>query len=446
MDYDQQIQAAMLRQRDASGRSQYQNPEGRMVSGRYVAPNFFEYLSAGLRSAGAGRDAQMANQELTDLQAKKQAAMQGDMNAMITALRGKPAETVQPLTPNDDEGNVNAPIQMPAKAGSMDDFYRVAAGSQFPQFQQMGMQGAITSAQQQAQKAQEDQTRQGYIAALNQYGPAEAVRMGLVPSNIATEFANAKNIGRDEVSKQIEIEGPNGEKLIQNIDKFGQPVGAPTPAYTAPVQVNSGGAVQFVKPTAGKAIPITMSPKDKDESARGWAGVNNARERLAFDKTKPAAGAGGMPTEGERKAATLLQRMQSSEAQLEEALKLDKTAAKPGIISSGLRAVGGETLANAATPESRQKVEAAQLDILDAALTLGTGAAYTKEQLEGYRKSYFPQLGDKPSTIKDKQDRLNNILEAARIAAGRAAGQVTSQPPPSAAKPTSIDALLEKYK
>jgi hypothetical protein len=188
-----------------------------------------------------------------------------------------------------------------------------------------------------------------------------------------------------------------------------------------------------------------MSPKDKDESARGWAGVNNVRERLAFDKTKPAA-AGGMPTEGERKAATLLQRMQSSEAQLEEALKLDKTAAKPGLASAALRGVGAETLANTVTPESRQKVEAAQLDILDAALTLGTGAAYTKEQLEGYRKSYFPQLGDKPSTIKDKQDRLNNILEAARIAAGRAAGQVTSQPPPSAAKPTSIDALLEKYK
>jgi len=73
-----------------------------------------------------------------------------------------------------------------------------------------------------------------------------------------------------------------------------------------------------------------------------------------------------------------------------------------------------DTAANIATPENRQKVEAAQLDILDAALTLGTGAAYTKEQLEGYRKSYFPQLGDKPETIRDKQDRLNNILEAAK--------------------------------
>jgi hypothetical protein len=155
---------------------------------------------------------------------------------------------------------------------------------------------------------------------------------------------------------------------------------------------------------------------------------------------KAAAGAGNV-TEGERKAATLLQRMQNSESQLETALKTNPNAAKPGMIQQGLSAMGMDTTANMLTPEARQQVEAAQLDILDSALTLGTGAAYTKEQLEGYRKSYFPQIGDKPQTIKDKQDRLNNVLSAARIAAGRAAGQVTAPTPAS-----GIDALLEKYK
>jgi len=59
--------------------------------------------------------------------------------------------------------------------------------------------------------------------------------------------------------------------------------------------------------------------------------------------------------------------------------------------------------------------------MLDAALTLGTGAAYTKEQLEGYRTSYFPQLGDDEQTIKAKAQRLNNLVEAAYSKAGRAA-------------------------
>lgn len=142
-------------------------------------------------------------------------------------------------------------------------------------------------------------------------------------------------------------------------------------------------------------------------------------------------------TEGERKAATLLSRLQFSENQLKNALiekdafgniKLDKngnpvksSAEKPTEFAQALRGIGLDTAANYATPEKRQQVEAAQLDILDAALTLGTGAAYTKEQLEGYRKSYFPQLGDDNATIVDKQQRLTNVIEAAKIAAGRAA-------------------------
>jgi len=178
MDYDQQIQAALLRQKNAN--TGFETPQGQMVSGRFVAPNALQYIAAGLRGVSGARDAEMAGQEAQDLQAKKQAAMQGDMNAMITALRGKPAETVQPLTPNDDEGNLNAPVQMPAKAGSMDEFYRVAAGSQFPQFQQMGMQGALTSAQEQAKRLQAQQENQRIMGVLQAAKtPQEAIAAGV---------------------------------------------------------------------------------------------------------------------------------------------------------------------------------------------------------------------------------------------------------------------------
>jgi hypothetical protein len=127
----------------------------------------------------------------------------------------------------------------------------------------------------------------------------------------------------------------------------------------------------------------------------------------------------GGPTEGERKAATLLQRLQFSEEQLLTALGEDPKAAKPGLLASAVAKVS-DPAANLLTSEARQRVESAQLDILDAALTLGTGAAYTNEQLIGYRKAYFPQIGDKPNQIKDKQARLENIIKAAKIAAGRA--------------------------
>lgn len=130
------------------------------------------------------------------------------------------------------------------------------------------------------------------------------------------------------------------------------------------------------------------------------------------------------PTEGERKAATLLQRLRSSQKQLSDTLAATPSAAKPGTGAEAARKVFGDTAANVMTPASRQQVEAAQLDILDAALTLGTGAAYTKEQLEGYRRSYFPQIGDEPPSVADKTARLKNVIDAAEIAAGRAAKDV----------------------
>ncbi len=392
MDYDQQIQAAMLRQRDASGRSQYQNPEGRMVSGRYVAPNFLEYLSAGLRSAGAGREAQMAGDEAKDLGTQKQKAMQGDMSAMLAALRGKPAETVQPLTPNDDEGNVNPPIQIPAKAGGLDEFYRVAAGSQFPQFQQMGTQGMVQIPQLQAaqQEREDNRTFRQQEAQAARDARAAELKMRM-------EDQRASQAERLAAQKELR------EMQIQAQKETRQIIAASRPTPQVQTMQTENGMLERVN---GQWQPVTIGGKPVMPKGAG-AGAGNA-------------------TEGERKAATLLQRMQGSEAQLEAALKLDKTAAKPGLVSSGLRSLGMDTVANTVTPENRQKVEAAQLDILDAALTLGTGAAYTKEQLEGYRKSYFPQLGDKPETVRDKQERLNNVLGAARIAAGRAGGQVSA--------------------
>lgn len=165
-------------------------------------------------------------------------------------------------------------------------------------------------------------------------------------------------------------------------------------------------------------------------SPRGMKAPSGYRWRadggLAFIPGGPADPANstlGTPTEGERKSATLLSRLENSLGQMNTAIGENESAAKPGILASiaGRIPFSGEYARNLVNSSERQRVEAAQLDMLDAALTLGTGAAYTKEQLEGYRKSYFPQLGDSEDTVADKQARLDNIVEAARIGAGRAA-------------------------
>lgn len=128
-----------------------------------------------------------------------------------------------------------------------------------------------------------------------------------------------------------------------------------------------------------------------------------------------------MPTEGERKAGTLANILDKNVKQLQTAIGIDPEAVKPKAPAEIAKAItGSDYLSRKLTDDQRQVVEAAQLDILDAALTLRTGAAYTREQLEGYRKSYFPQLGEPDTVVKTKQARLETLLDSAYMAAGRA--------------------------
>lgn len=129
-----------------------------------------------------------------------------------------------------------------------------------------------------------------------------------------------------------------------------------------------------------------------------------------------------IPTGEERKAGFLANRVQFGMQQMADVIRTNAPAASPEKLPSLVKFLTqSDFLSNSLTSPDRQRIEAAQLDILDAALTLGTGAAYTREQLEGYRKAYFPQLNDDKTTIADKQKRLENLLESAYITAGRSA-------------------------
>ena len=170
---------------------------------------------------------------------------------------------------------------------------------------------------------------------------------------------------------------------------------------------------------AGSMFPNTplssLSPQQLGE-------LQSKLDQLEIAKRKAGATTINMPSESERTAGFLTNRVQNSLAQLQSVTGTAPTAASPNFSAEVIKNVTrSDYLKNLANPETRQQVEAAQLEILDAALTLGTGAAYTNEQLNNYRKSYFPQLGDKPATIADKAARLKNMLDSAMIKAGRAA-------------------------
>jgi hypothetical protein len=179
-------------------------------------------------------------------------------------------------------------------------------------------------------------------------------------------------------------------------------------------------------PAAGQTLVPVTPPRTSEGYERLPDGTMRPVTGGPADPTRPGGAldpAAHPPTEAENTAAFLAARVAGGVADLNRILRENPGAEAPEV-DAALAGLFGQTARNLANSTGRQRVEAAQVDILDAALTLGTGAAYNREQLEGYRQSYFPQIGDSPETIADKQIRLRRLLEAARVKAGRAAPNI----------------------
>lgn len=254
--------------------------------------------------------------------------------------------------------------------------------------------------------------------------------------------------GQQQEVPLVPMSGPNGSYNV------GSDL-TPEQLAIARADQNGGVADQVTLPTRDVAPAqfnqqsqggprLGYSPPKADEMT-AYQREQLGLSRRAADRADQAAnragqpGSGKPPTEGERKAATLLQRLRFSQQQLQQAVAENPEAASPNMASEVARELPfiGGIVSNTITPQERQRVEAAQLDILDAALTLGTGAAYTREQLEGYRQAYFPRQGDSPQTVADKARRLDNVIEAAKIAAGRAGPGAGAQDSPAAPRAPS---------
>lgn len=278
------------------------------------------------------------------------------------------------------------------------------------------------------------------------------LRAGLKREDIEA-LANANTLGMPEVARTIEQADSMGNPQTAQFDKFGRPVGA---AINKPVELDLkdlGGEFQrynkYTGGLVGNKIPQTVDPNSQlsaDTTRRGQnmtdarareqidiqrqllgggtgkppAGYRIGKDGLSFEFVPggPADPAAKTPTEDQSKSAGYAVRMENSLRTIKDIVAKNPGAAKPNLLPSGLQWIGATAAANSLNGEDRQRVEAAQLDALDAALTLGTGAAYTKEQLEGYRIALFPQIGDKSATIKDKAERLSKIIETARLRAG----------------------------
>lgn len=151
---------------------------------------------------------------------------------------------------------------------------------------------------------------------------------------------------------------------------------------------------------------------------------SDARQQAEFE------GTGGKPTEAQQKTSILLARVKKGFADITSVAKENPEAQEPGVVESirgdlmpgGLSGIPARAIAG----EDRRIVHDAQRDVLDALLTLSTGAAYTAEQLSGQMASYFPQYGDTQREIQVKNDRMRSLIASVRENAGPGWAEVES--------------------
>lgn len=197
-----------------------------------------------------------------------------------------------------------------------------------------------------------------------------------------------------------------------------------------PTQIAPNGQLIYTdtgEPVSNRSFAAPQQPREQPTSIQEYNFARSQGYTGTFDKFQKELKQAGatsinMPSESERTAGFLTSRLQNALSQINQVITKNPNAAAPKIGAEAVQFLtGSDYLKNLANPENRQQIESAQLELLDSALTLGTGAAYTREQLQNYSKSYFPQLGDKPANISDKKNRLNALLKSANIKAGRAA-------------------------
>jgi len=171
--------------------------------------------------------------------------------------------------------------------------------------------------------------------------------------------------------------------------------------------------------TGSGSIYVPPAPEKPAAPPSGFQVVDGG---LAPIPGGPADPARDKPTEAQQKASTLVTRIAGGFQDIENVLSKSPEAQAPGIVETmrgGLSPVGiMAPVTRKIAGEERRMVYDAQLDVLDALLTLGTGAAYSPQQLEAQMGAYFPQYGDTQKEADAKNNRMRRMIEAAKVNAG----------------------------
>lgn len=190
MAYELEQQQLADRLRRAQMLQQTETPQGGMVSGHYVNPSITQYLAQGLRQYLGGKEQNAVQEEQKALVGRREQAIAEALRGFTEKAQGRAADVL----PEDQAGPVR-PEQAPDMQGAF------AALMQAPDrgLQQFGMQGQISTIQQQAAAQQKAAEQQRVMSILQSATPQQAIAAG-VPPELVKNYHESRNFGRDKVS------------------------------------------------------------------------------------------------------------------------------------------------------------------------------------------------------------------------------------------------------
>jgi len=400
---DQQQIARQQRMAELLMQQGQQTPQGQMVSGRYVAPSFFQY-AAPLVQSYLGR--------------KELGKVEDRQLDMAKRLREQGVQETQRLM-NLIGGRTATPEQVTEMAGPYTDNV------------------PMPTAYMAAQPAIEANPRLAYAEALNMQSPQARA---LLPQ-IATEaFKKPEAFTLPEGSIRFQTM-PDG--TVRQVATGGEKPRAPVSVGNYLIDPATGKVIFQApeKPTAGQVV-------ERDDGTF----LIDTRTGQA----RPVMGQGGQPLMGGGKPLTETQsNAVAFGARALEANRIATDLEKKGVTNIGkTRTIIGATLG--ATPFVGDKLEQtaisafnplpeflggpsgeqqqtaqARRNFISAVLRKESGAAISIKEFADEEKKYFPEIGDLPEQIKQKQEARKLAIEALKAQAGpsgvRQINQITGQ-------------------
>ena len=357
-DYAQQ-QALNRQQRFAEMLMQNnQQPQGQMISGRYVAPSPWQSLQAPvnmLLGAYLGKQSDTDAAKLAEKIRQAKGAKEETITNLITGTPEKTTELAGPYAGNVPMPTAVAPATKPDLSAALREMSTnnpYGAGSEYKAALVGNMIPKKTDEMLNFEAAKAD----GFKGSFTDY------------KNKMTDYQKAELALRGaEANKGQIVETPNGVMLIN-----------PRTGASTPVMANG-------QPVMGKN-PLTES--------QGKAAVFHSQMVSASNELNNVYNKGFNPNSPAAQAQTSL--------------------------------AGG--MFNALAPSNSQEAKQAQNQWTEAYLRFKTGAGTNASEVEANRKTYFPQIGDKPDAIAQKARMRAQAESDISMAAGPQAARMGAQP------------------